>query len=108
MDDLANVILSKLIVYEYLDPFNKIDIEDLKENIHDMWKDYKNVEDIVNVGYNLDYIINDEELLNNILDLIDDNSEDIYDHLDNLDLLDNDYEELLESKIKELNNELNL
>lgn len=101
MDDLANVILSKLIFYEYLDPFNKIDIDDLKENIYNMWKEYKYVEDIINAGYNLDYIVNDEQLLNEILELV---NADIDDQLE----LDGDYEELLENQIEQLNNELDI
>lgn len=105
MDDLANVILSKLIFYEYLDPFDKIDIYDLKENIYDMWKEYKHVEDIINAGYNLDYIVNNENLLNEILELVND---DIGGQLDDLDLLDPEYEELLENQIEQLNNELDI
>lgn len=105
MDDLANVILSKLIFYEYLDPFDKIDIFDLKENIYDMWKEYKHVEDIINAGYNLDYIVNNENLLNEILELV---NGDIDDQLDDLDLLDPEYEELLENQIEQLNNELDI
>ena len=101
MNDLANVILSKLIFYEYLDPFNKIDIYDLKENIYNMWKEYKYVEDIINAGYNLDYIVNDEQLLNEILELV---NADIDDQLE----LDGDYEELLENQIEQLNNELDI
>jgi len=101
MDDLANVILSKLIFYDYIDSFDEnIDFDDIKEAIHNLWKDYNNVKDIINEGFTLDYIINNDDLIYNILDIIHtpndkdmDNIDSMYDELDKLGLLDTDWED---------------
>ena len=72
MEDLANVILSKLIVYGIFIPDpeeDDISKEDLKYMIYDLFNENNYVNDLINKGYNVDMIINDDELMEDIIDL---------------------------------------
>ena len=72
MEDLANVILSKLIVYGIFVPDpeeDDISKEDLKYMIYDLFNENNYVNDLVNKGYTVDMIINDDELMEDIIDL---------------------------------------
>jgi len=99
MNNLADVILSKLIFYEYLDPFlnEDLNIEDLKDKLYNLWKDYKNVSDLINEGYSLDYVIENDSLLNEIIDLINEPNDKDMENIDSM--LNDNLEELLENKL---------
>ena len=105
MNNLADVILSKLIFYEYLDPFlnEDLNIEDLKDKLYNLWEDYKNVSDLINNGYSLDYVIENNSLLNEIIDLINEPKDNDMENIDSM--LNDDFEDLLEKK---LDNEFNI
>lgn len=78
MGELANLILSKLIVLNHLDLLETLDIdkEDIIDSIYKLWENFNDVEEIIVKGYTLDDIVSNEELLDTIIDLI-------YEPLDN-------------------------
>ena len=78
MGELANLILSKLIILNHLDLIDTLDIdrEDIIDSIYKLWENFDDVEEIVTKGYTLDDIVNNEELIDTIIDLI-------YEPLDN-------------------------
>lgn len=72
MGELANLILSKLIVLNHLDLLETLDIdkEDIIDSIYKLWENFNDVEEIIVKGYTLDDIVSNEELLDTIIDLI--------------------------------------
>lgn len=105
MEDLANLILSKLIVYGIFVPDpNEDDIskEDLKYMIYDLFNEESYVNDLIDKGYNADIIIDNDELMEDIIDLsnnVDTNFDDIeYNDEINSELID-----LFEKDLKEIN-----
>lgn len=107
MDNLADLILSRLIINEYIDPLNQfeeITIDDLKDKIYQLYLDNSNSINFINAGYNCaEDLINDDKLLEDILELLNEPQDRLMNDIDSM--LDLGYEDLLEKK---LNGEINL
>lgn len=104
MEDLANVILSKLIVYGIFNPDpNEDDIskEDLKYMIYDLFNEDSYVNDLIDKGYNVDMIINNDELMEDIIDLS--NNSDFNNDID--EFVDPEFIDLLEKNLSETINQ---
>lgn len=72
MGELANLILSKLIILNHIDLLEALDIdrEDLIDAIYRLWENFDDVEEIIVKGYSLDDIVSNDELIDTIIDLI--------------------------------------
>lgn len=107
MEDIAAIILSKLIVFDHIEPFvnivEELTIEDLKDKIYDLYDDYSQVEDLIQNGYDLDTVLNNEELLEDIIELSQEPKSINMEMID--EMMNLNFEDLLEKK---LNGEINL
>lgn len=100
-NNLAELILSKLMIYNIFDPdeiIDGLDKKDLKYYIYDLYDDENHVEDLLKSGYDVDTIVEDDELLEEIIELTSEPNLDLtMNDIDNM--MNLEYEELLEKKL---------
>lgn len=101
MENLADLLLSRLIISEYIDPINQyeeIDIETLKDKLYQYFLDNSESKEFIDNGYNCaEDLINDKNLLEDILELLEEPQDKLMNDIDSM--LDLGYEDLLEKKL---------